>query len=80
MFLILARQSLNTDEQKLIKFLMDNYTKSSRPVENSSESVQVEVQIEVIRIDNVVSVLLSFAIIFFKFADTCYEQIINKTI
>lgn len=66
MFLILARQSLNTDEQELIKFLIDNYTKSSRPVQNSSESVQVEVQIEVIRIDNVVSELLSFAILSFQ--------------
>lgn len=54
-FVFIAYQSSYTEEQNLLHMLLDNYTINARPVARANQPVQVDMFMEIVRIDAVVS-------------------------
>ena len=60
LFSDLANERMS-DEEKLFKALFKGYNPSSRPVMNSSKSVNVNVQFSLMHIKELVSILISLS-------------------
>ncbi len=48
------KRTQQSDEQKLLTFILRNYDKTARPVYNSSQTVQVNISFEAIKIEDLV--------------------------